>query len=413
MAYKIKDKVKFLYDASKILAFSLEYNVTLSNVARLAVSHIADFCVIDLFEKDGKLHRVTVRLDSSDPIQKRLAQEVFRFPADPRNKQGIYDAARTGRPVLIKQITKDWQNKASRIPEEHRLVRKLGMKSFIFVPLKSRNKVIGVLTLVSSNKKFSYSESDVVLAQELANRAGIAVDNAHLFTESREALKLRDLFISMAAHELRTPLTTISGYIQLLHSKFKKDNTQVARWIDDLVYESERLTRLVNELLEVNRIKIGQFEFSWIECSLREVIMRAIADFSFTHPKRQIIFQDKVADGTDIVIGDFNKLLQLTINLLDNAAKFSSPESKIVLRLDSKIRHLYLSVKDYGKGISKKDLPGIFEKFQKGSSHTEKGVGLGLFLAKIIITEHRGKIEVHSKEDKGTTMVVVLPKAKK
>lgn len=410
MAYKVKDKVKFLSDASKILASSLDYNITLGNVARLAVTYISDFCVIDLFEKDTKLHRVTVRTDSSDPYRKKLVLEVFRFPPDPRNKRGIYDAARTGKPVLVKRFTERWQKGASRISEEHKLVRKLGMRSFMFVPLKSRNKIIGVLTLITSGKKFSYTEADVVLAQELANRAGMAVDNALLFMETQEALRLRDLFIAMAAHELRTPLTTISGYIQLLHQKFKGVQTQEGRWVEDLVYESSRLTKLVNELLEVNRIKIGKFEFVWQECSLNAVIMRAIAEFHFTHPKREVIFQSKVAEDKDMVIGDFNKLLQLLVNLLDNAAKFSAPDSEISLGLDSKNKYFCLIVSDQGRGIAKRDLPGIFEKFHKGSDHTKEGIGLGLFLARIITSEHRGEIEIESEVNKGTEVRVLLPK---
>lgn len=413
MAYKIMDKLKFLADASKILGSSLDYRVTLNNIARLAVTYIADFCIIDLFEEDGKLHRVAARHANPDPEQEKMAKEILLYPADPRNKQGIYDAARTGKPVYIRHFTQNWLNKASQMPGERKLANKLGLKSLMFVPLKSRNKVIGVLSLFSSAKNFLYSETDVILAQELANRAGTAVDNARLFLQSQEALKLRDLFISMAAHELRTPLTTISGYIQLLHSRFKGANTKEARWVDDLAYESSRLTKLVNELLEVNRIKTGQFEFSWTECSLKEVVMRAISDFRFTYPRHQIILQDRIVDGKDMVIGDFNKLLQLIINLLDNAAKFSFPESKIVIRLRSKVHHLYLSIKDQGRGISKKDLPEIFEKFQKGGDHTEEGIGLGLFLAKIITKAHRGKIKIYSKENMGTTVDIILPKVKK
>ncbi len=412
MAYKIKDKIEFLADASKILASSLDYDKTLSNIAHLVVNSIADFCMIDLFNEKGELYRVAARVSSSNKERRELAHQMFSYQADPRNKGAIYDAARLGEAILVESLSKKWRE-LSRIPEERAIIRKLRMESLIFVPMESRNRMIGVLTLVLIGKGSNYNEKDVVLAQELASRAAVAVDNARLFLQSQEALKLRDLFISMAAHELRTPLTTISGYIQLLHSKFKGANTKEARWVDDLAYESSRLTKLVNELLEVNRIKTGQFEYSWTECSLNEVIRRAISDFRFTYPGHQIILQDRIVDGKDMVIGDFNKLLQLIINLLDNAAKFSSPESKIVIRLRSKVRHLYLSIKDHGKGISKKDLPEIFEKFQKGSDHTEEGIGLGLFLAKIITKAHRGKIKIYSKENMGTTVDIILPKVKK
>lgn len=412
MAYQIKDKLSFLADASKILASSLDYDRTLANIAHLVVNNIADFCMIDLFNEKGELYRVAARVGSSDNKERKMAHQMFRYPADPKNKDAIYDAARLSKPILVKSLSKKWRE-LSRISKEQMIIRKLKMESLIFVPMESRDRMIGVLTLVLIGKGSNYDKKDVVLAQELAHRAAVAVDNAQLFSESQEALKLRDLFIAMAAHELRTPLTTIGGYIQLLYQKFKGSNSQVARWINDLVYESGRLNKLVNELLEVNRIKIGKFQFLWKECSLKTVASRGIEEFHFTHPKRQIILRDKLQEGNDIVIGDFNKLLQLLINLLDNAAKFSSADSKITITLSSNSHYFYLSVIDKGKGIAKKDFAGIFEKFQKGSDHTKEGIGLGLFLAKIIISEHRGKIEIDSEENKGTTVKISLPKVKR
>lgn len=259
MAYGIKNRVQFLAEASKILSSSLDYNATLKSIAHLVVTNIADFCMIDLLADDGKLLRVASHV--ADKKRQKLAQEMFNYPPDSKNKEAIYDTARVGKPILIQRVTQKWLNKASKISREQEVLKKLGVHSFIFAPLKSRNKVIGVLTLVSSDKNFFYTREDKLLAEEVASRAGAAVDNARLFSQARESLKMRDLFISMAAHELRTPITTISGYSQLLYSKFAGAGTAESRWIEDLSWECLRLTYLVNELLEVNRIKTGQFEW--------------------------------------------------------------------------------------------------------------------------------------------------------
>lgn len=411
MAYRIKDRVKFLSQASKILSSSLDYRVTLASITRLVVANIADFCMIDLLKKDGKLYRVASHV--ADKKKQKAAQQMFNYPADPKNKRAIYETARKGKPILIRNVKQKWLNKASRISEERRVLKKLGVRSFIFTPLKSRNRVIGVLTLVSSAKNFSYSNADMVLAQELASRAGVAVDNARLFSDTQEALGLRDLFIAMAAHELRTPITTIHGYTQMLHSKFAGTNTAESRWIEDLSWETLRLTYLVNELLEVNRIKSGQFDYIWKECSLMEIIRRALSDFRFIHPRHKIIFQNNVVNGKDVIIGDFNKLVQLVINLLDNAAKFSSPKTEVTVGLKSKAQYLALTVKDQGKGIKKADLPKVFEKFYQGTTYTKEGLGVGLFLVKNIIRRHRGTISIFSEENMGTTLEVKLPMVKR
>lgn len=151
------------------------------------------------------------------------------------------------------------------------------------------------------------------------------------------------------------------------------------------------------------------FEYIWKECSLKEAIRRAMKDFHFTHPKHKIIFQNSIADNKDLVIGDFNKLLQLVINLLDNAAKFSPHKTEIIVELKSKAQYLYLNIKDQGTGISRKDFHKIFEKFYQGNNHSREGLGVGLFLVKNIIKQHRGTINVSSKENRGTTVKVRLP----
>lgn len=240
--------------------------------------------------------------------------------------------------------------------------------------------------------------------------ASLAIRKTQLYDESKKALEVRDLFISMAAHELRTPITTISGYSQLLYSKLGGSASVESRWISDLAWETLRLTHLVNELLEVDRIKGGQFQYTFEECSLREIIRRAISDFHFIHPEHKVILEDKL-NGGDLVIGDFDKLLQLVINLLDNAAKFTPPEKEINLTLNFKSSYIIFTVKDQGHGITGKDLPQVFEKYYRGEVIKE-GMGIGLFLVKNIVNQHHGTINIFSKENRGTRVKIKLPMVK-
>lgn len=285
----------------------------------------------------------------------------------------------------------------------HPTIRKMGIKSILMIPLSYRGKPFGVLSIDSRERKH-FSVAELNGMKLLGALASLAIRKTQLYDQSKKALEARDLFISMAAHELRTPLTTISGYTQLLLSKFTGSNGPESRWIQDLSWETLRLTKLVNELLEVERIKLGQLKYVWKECSLRMIINRALTDFKFTHPNHQIKFEDKLGETSDKVVGDFDKLMQAILNILDNAAKFSPEGSEVALILERSGLNLNLTIKDQGAGIPKKDLPQIYNRFYQGTNHTREGMGIGLFLVKDIIKQHHGAINVRSQKGKGTTV---------
>lgn len=283
----------------------------------------------------------------------------------------------------------------------------------VFIPLSYHNKSIGTLNLITARKK-DFSNKELEVLKIFGSYVSLAIRKAELFEKLNESLVTRDLFIAMAAHEFRTPLTTINGYLQLLQNKIPQNSKYepIGRWIKELSWETVRLTLLVNELLEISKINTGQLQYVWKEHSLKEIIERAILDFQFNYPKRKIIFDNQLKTKNDLVIGDFDKLLQVMNNLLSNASKFSPEDREIIINLCAKQSHLVLGVRDYGKGISKKDLPRIFEGLYKGQGATGEGMGLGLFLTKKIIEQHRGFVRIHSKEGKGTLVEIGLPQVR-
>jgi len=248
------------------------------------------------------------------------------------------------------------------------------IKSHVLIPLSYPKGTMGVLIIHSprDEKLTAKQQNDLKLFGLLVS---LVIKKTQLYSETKKALEVRDLFISMAAHELRTPITTIHGYMQLLNNKMKEENTPQARWVRDLYVETLRLTSLVNKLLETSRI----------------------------------IFKDESGKKRVLVVGDFGKLLQVVTNVLDNAAKFSSPNTLVSIILKVKVPCLILQVQDKGEGIAKKDLPRVFDGFYKGSQSSQKGMGLGLYLSKSIIEEHHGSIHLHSKVNRGTLVEIRLP----
>ncbi len=279
------------------------------------------------------------------------------------------------------------------------------------LPLLHKEATLGFVVLFFTEKKEIPDHIKHALFT-LSQIAVLAVTKSRIQEESKKALEIRDRFISLASHELRTPLTSLHGYIQLLHARMTGKDSVEARWINELHIESIRLTTLVKELLDVNRIKQGQFAFVFSEVPMQEVIQRAIEHYRLTSADHPIVFQNKLEDDGKVV-GDFDKLVEMVSGLLGNAIKFSKPQEKITITLKNLQGTLSLTVRDTGKGISKKDLAAVFDGFYKSShaSHLE-GMGVGLLLAKHIVENHRGKIKITSKENKGTKVEIILPSIK-
>lgn len=317
----------------------------------------------------------------------------------PKKRSSLEKAYKKNKIILDKiEIISD--TKLNNNPEE--------IKTIIWIPLVYRRNVVGVLEVLSQNVS-NFNTEQIEVLKVFCSMASFAIKKSQLYTETRKALEIRDMFISMAAHELRTPLTSISGYIQLLHNKFANSDNPSKKWIDALYEENKRMMHLVKELLEVNRLKAGQMQFRWQECDLATIIEESVKVVSSKFTERKIILKNNFYTDSPI-IGDCERLRQVFINLIDNALKYSSSAYPVEITSSVNNNSYKVLIKDYGKGIDKKDLPNIFAGHHKGEGG-EEGFGLGLFFVENIIRQHRGDLNVRSKINKGTVMEVKLPKA--
>ena len=180
-------------------------------------------------------------------------------------------------------------------------------------------------------------------------------------------------------------------------------------WVNSLHSECSRLRFLISDLLEISRINTKRLHYDLKECSVKEIIDRAINNFKFNYPDRAVDYSSNVA-GAAVLIGDFDKLIQVFTNLLDNAAKFSPLDTKIFVKLRENHTSLIVQIEDHGKGIVSKDLPLVFEGYYKGEGTSHEGLGLGLFLVKSIVEHHQGSVFLRSVINKGTKIEVKLPK---
>lgn len=228
---------------------------------------------------------------------------------------------------------------------------------------------------------------------------------------SEEILKnerLKNEFISSISHELRTPLTSIKGWAIVLESSDLEDKEEVREGLKIIESEVERLTYLVEELLDFSKLISGKITLRKELVRVDEFTQEILRQLEPKLLSRRIEVEVESGKINPIEV-DRNRLKQVLINILDNAMKFSPNDSLIVIKIEEDEMYLNISIKDHGYGISKKDLPHVKEKFYKGRNINASN-GIGLSICDEIITQHGGILKINSELQKGTEVIIRLPK---
>jgi PAS domain S-box-containing protein len=229
-------------------------------------------------------------------------------------------------------------------------------------------------------------------------------------TEQMETEKRKNEFISIASHELKTPLTSIKVFTQLLQKRLVgQSDKAVEHHIERMGIQINKITNLVEDLLDISKIESGKLQLKMKEFELNDLVNQIIEDFRYT-TDIQIIVKEMGQDSK--IYGDTDRLGQVITNLLSNAIKYSPESDRVVVRTKSKIDGIEFSVEDFGIGIPKDQQPRIFERFYRANPlHNEafSGLGLGLYISAEIISRHNGKIGFRSIENVGSTFYFVLP----
>jgi signal transduction histidine kinase len=317
---------------------------------------------------------------------------------------------RTRTPLVSNDAPNDaWVNR--------HMVSLLGMDSLLAVPLTTGPKPIGVLKAMNARKGY-FSDDDVRFAMLLGGQVGALVESSmgrqrerQLVQKLREADRTKSEFVSMLAHELKGPMTTIMGFSETLKQQWDKVPDEKKLSILDIVSkETGRLSRLVNDLLDVSRMEAGTLRYELSPVSLRELIDSIIT--VHTSLSAQHLVVNDIAPDLSPVLADTDRLRQVFINLLTNATRYSPEGTAIRLQArrlpdDGMIE---ISVSDEGIGISDQDKGRIFSKFSMlpKPGWVKKGTGLGLFITKGIVEAHGGRIWVESESGKGSTFAFTL-----
>ena len=221
-----EQRLRFLADASKILGASLDTAVTLKAIAALAVPQLADWCAVELVGSTGEGEQLAV--EHVDPAKVQLAWDIRRrFPPKHDAPNGVPNVLRTGKSELYAEVTDEMLVQGA-IDEEHlRITRELGLKSALIVPMIASGTTLGAIILVSAESGRRFGTDDLALAEELASRAALATENARLYQDAREAVRVREDFLSVAGHELNTPLTSVRLQLDALTRAARREGSSL------------------------------------------------------------------------------------------------------------------------------------------------------------------------------------------
>lgn len=378
-----------LYLLKKIYIASSKFLIhqSLNNTCEIIVQEALDLIHAKygsiFLPKDGTLIRIYTNL----PLLYRLI---------PR-KNGVINQAYKSKTALVFDVRSGQPG-----------LRKLGIKSIISIPLIFQEKTLGVLSLLTDVKE-SFTAEERQALDLLGLMASMAIINSRYYDNLNSTLRIRNLFISIAAHEIKTPLAVASGYTQLIIKKIQKNQLPEKSWALSLENQIKKIITLIKEFLNVEKISNEKIRFDWQTCSLKNIIKEIAVEFKLAHTTHHLNVLNKLGKN-DKIWADENKIIRVLTNVLNNAVKFSPEKSLITLTACEKPGNFLIKIKDQGKGIAAADLPHVFEGFYRGRDHQKEGLGLGLYLCKSIIHRHQGEIKISSQLNVGTQVEISLPK---
>ncbi|HET8654332.1 MAG TPA: ATP-binding protein [Longimicrobiaceae bacterium] len=392
-----------LAGVANLLASSLDYQETLRGVAELAVRWLADLCIVDIVE-GGEIKRLEAV--HADPEQAELTRELLRFPLDRRRPHLSRRAIETRRSVLVPEVSAEALDSIAQGEEHWRILAALRPRSFMAVPLLARDRLLGVVLFVSSSR--TYDERDLAFAERITRLAGLAVDNARLYREARQALLARDRVLGIVAHDLRDPLNAVAMSANLLLDE-SFTAAQHARQAQMILRSVGRMNRLIQDLLDVARIEAGKLSLHREIQAPGAIVEEAVELEAAVARSASLALHCSVSDAVPAVWADRDRILQVLSNLVGNAIKFTPPGGRIEVRAEEKEGGVRFSVSDTGPGIPPDDLPQLFQPFWQARRGSVEGAGLGLAIARGIVEAHGGTIWAESAPGVGSTFCFTLP----
>jgi signal transduction histidine kinase len=420
-----EERDRFLLRAVDELSSSLEYEATMTAVARLAVPTLADWCAVDIAE-DGRAKRVAIA--HVDPTKIAAVIDLQeRYPPDPNSRTGVAEVLRTGEAQLVSHIPREMLVAAAVDAEHLRMIEALDLSSYMSVPLAVGGKVLGAMTFAMAESRRTYTMADLVFARALADRAALAIENARLFREvevsrnattnqlvaeeHRRALaeqqtRFAETFVGMLGHDLRNPLNAITITAKLLLRG--TEDERATRPLERILSSARRMSNMVTQLLDLTRSRLaGGITIQKSAVELGALVTEVVEELRRAYPGRLVVWTPPAPLQVAV---DRDRLAQVVSNLLGNALEHGDAAYPVTMDLSVIDGAVMLTVHNEGTPIAPEVMPVLFEPFRITRGDRSRGLGLGLFITEQIVLAHGGRVEVSSTAETGTTFQVQLPR---
>jgi signal transduction histidine kinase len=418
----------FLAQISRSLNDSLDYEQTLDRIARLAMPELGAWCMVDLLEPNGTVRRLEI-IHPDPKLQKLVRELEQRYPPQRDDALGAPRLLETQQPELVPEVSDELLEREARDARHLEILRALRIGSYMVVPLKRRGKLLGTLTFVSADNGLRYAPRDLLFAEDLADRAAVAMDNARLYREAEnsrqeaiaalahaaESDRAKADFLSVMSHELHTPLNAIGGYAELLELGMRGPITDQQREAINRIKQSQQqLLAVVNDILTFSRTEHGRLSVRRENVNVNEALeaVRFIAEPLIRANDLTYEFRPSVPPA--IAVADRERMQHIVVNLLSNAVKFSPHGSPIVIECAQRGKVVEIKVIDVGSGIPAEKHELIFLPFTQASTgftRTAGGSGLGLAISRDLARLMGGDVTVESEPGRGSTFTLSLPVA--
>ena len=404
-----EERQRFLARASALLGSSLDYDAALVAACHSGVPYLADCALLDVVEGPGEMHRLASVHE--DPVRTRhLRRLEGRWPGPTNWPMPVADVMASGKAQLRRGLEPGWARTGVEDPQRVGDVEAIGVLGTITVPLQARGRVFGALTLMTTDPARPCGDEECALAETLAERVAVAIDNAWLYREARRASRARDELLGIVSHDLRNPLSAIAMCARVLAENPPAEAGERRDLATAILDSVALMQRLIQDLLDVSTIESGHLRIAPDRGDLADVARRALATVREQADTRGIELVATLPRGMPPVRMDAMRIEQVIANLLSNAVKFTDRGGRVSLTVSPDDGGTRVSVADTGIGIPADSLPHIFDRFW----HTRRsgrtvGTGLGLAIAKGIVVAHGGRLDVTSQVGSGSVFSFLLP----
>jgi PAS domain S-box-containing protein len=410
-----RHRVAVIAEASRLLVGSLEYEVTLQRVAESVIPQMGDWCTVDLLNDVDGIDLVAVAHADADTAAwgRRLRE---RFPIDLDGSTGIATVLRARTPAFVPMVDDATLVAAARTPDELAVLREIGCRSYMCVPLHVRSAVIGAITFAhagTSNRR--YDEADLAVAEELARRAATAIDHARAYRAAQKANRVKGEFLAVMSHELRTPLNAIGGYVELLELGLRGPlNEAQLRDLARIRISQQHLLGLISGVLDLSRIESGRVTYELEPIPVDAFLQSLDALIAPQVASKSLTLEYAPCPSSLAVRADREKLRQVVLNLLSNAVRYTPAGGGIRLTAEPREGAIAIIVTDTGIGIPADALDRIFEPFvqlDRSLTRGRDGVGLGLAISRDLARGMGGDLVATSETGAGSTFTLLLAAA--